>query len=461
VGATAIHIHDAGLAVADADGVRSIEAGCALVERDRIVTGNEARSQARLKPRLTSTRFWSELSVEPGSAGADLGKSAAELAYAQLQALWQRHGRGATDVLLVVPGQYRTEQLGLLLGLAQECGMPVRAFVDAAAAASTRPYPDWQLVYVDAGLHRVTATLVDQGQEASVRTEHALTQTGLATVLDAFAHRIGDAFVAATRFDPFHRAETEQALYDRLPAWLADFQEQERVELTLAHGEQEFRVPVARESVLGAAAGFYRAVVQLIAQTREPNRPVVVQLSDRLAALPGFVAELARLDDAHVERLPPGHAALAALRAAPAVAQRGAEQVRLLKRLPWSEAPAQPPRAAAKPAPAAAAPRAAAPTHVVYAGTAYRVGADGLLVGREAEPGRRTIVLGEEHGGVSRVHCEVVLRDGELKLKDLSRFGTFVNEKRIAGEATLKRADVIRIGSPGAELTAVGMEGGA
>ena len=460
MGVTAIHIHDAGLAVAGGEGVRSIEAGCALVERDRIVTGNEARSQARLKPRLASTRFWSELSVEPGSAGADLGKSAAELAYAQLQALWQRHGRGATDVLLVVPGQYRTEQLGLLLGLAQECGMPVRAFVDAAAAASTRPYPECQLVYVDAGLHRVTATLVDQGAEASVRTEHALTQTGLATVLDAFAHRIGDAFVAATRFDPFHRAETEQALYDRLPEWLAVFQEQERAELTLVHGEQEFRVPVSREAVVGAAAGFYRAVVQLIAQTREPDRPVVIQLSDGLAALPGFVAELARLDDAHVERLPPGHAALAALRAVPTIAQRGAEQVRLRKRLPWSEAPAQPPRSARKPAPETAS-RVAAPTHVVYAGTAYRVGADGLLVGREAEPGRRTIVIGEQHGGVSRVHCEVVLRDGELKLKDSSRFGTFVNEKRVAGEAALKRGDVIRIGSPGAELTAVGMEGGA
>ena len=50
------------------------------------------------------------------------------------------------------------------------------------------------------------------------------------------------------------------------------------------------------------------------------------------------------------------------------------------------------------------------------------------------------------------------MRDGELKLIDLSRYGTFVNEKKVAGETTLQRADVIRVGSPGAELQVVSME---
>jgi biopolymer transport protein ExbD len=62
---------------------------------------------------------------------------------------------GRSDAVLVVPGAYHSQQLGLLLGLAQECGMPVRALVDAAVAATHRPYPDRQLVYVDAGLHNM------------------------------------------------------------------------------------------------------------------------------------------------------------------------------------------------------------------------------------------------------------------------------------------------------------------
>src|SRR5690606_8064319 len=111
-----------------------VEPGFAHVERGRIVTGEEARRVSRLKPRQTSSRFWSALSLDAGSAGADVGKSAAELAYAQLDAIWKRTGSGAEDVVLVVPGGYGREQLGLLLGLAQECEIPVRALVDAAVA---------------------------------------------------------------------------------------------------------------------------------------------------------------------------------------------------------------------------------------------------------------------------------------------------------------------------------------
>jgi hypothetical protein len=50
-----------------------------------------------------------------------------------------------------------------------------------------------------------------------------------------------------------------------------------------------------------------------------------------------------------------------------------------------------------------------------------------------------------------------VLRDGELRLRDLSSFGTFVNERKVTGETVLNRADVIRVGSPGDELHVVSL----
>jgi hypothetical protein len=420
------------------------------------VTGEEARARARLQPRQTSGRFWSALSMEPGSAGADIGKSAAELAYAQLESLWQRAGGGASDVVLVVPGGYRSEQLGLLLGLAQECGMPVRALVDAAAAASVRPYPNRQLVYVDASLHRVSLSLLDQNGEAQVRAEHALAQ-GLAGIADLFARRIAEYFVRATRFDPFAHAEAEQALYDRLPEWREALQREERVELSLPYRTEQFRVSVERDPVLGVAQGVYRAIIQLIAQHREPGLRLVVQLSDRVAALPGFVGELSRLDDSQIERFSAGHAARAVLLATSIAAAQS--DVKLFKRVPWREAPRDDATDTERRTPDAALvlARTKPPTHVVYGGVAYRVGAAGLAIGREANPQRRTVVL-VGSSGVSRLHCEVMLRDGELKLRDLSSHGTFVNEKRVAGETALKRADVIRIGSPGAELHVVDME---
>src|SRR5689334_21927264 len=238
--ALAIEINDSGLAVANESQVLAVEPGFARIEGGRIVTGEQARARARLQPRQTSSRFWSALSMDLGSAGADIPKSAAELAFAQLESLWQRVGSGVTAVVLVVPGGYRTEQLGLLLGLAQECAMPVRALVDAAAAASVRPYPKRQLMYLDASLYRVSLSLLEQNGEAQVRAEHALAQ-GLAGIADVFARRIGEQFVRATRLDPFAHAETEQALFDGLGQWLEALQRDERVEIALKYRNEEFR----------------------------------------------------------------------------------------------------------------------------------------------------------------------------------------------------------------------------
>jgi hypothetical protein len=457
--AVAIEINDAALAVANETELLAVEPGFARVDGGRIVTGEQARARARLQPRRTSSRFWSALSMDLGSAGADVGKSAAELAYAQLESLWQRAGAGVTGVVLVVPGGYRTEQLGLLLGLAQECGIPVRALVDAAAAASVRPYPNRQLVYVDASLHRVSVSLLEQSErEVQVRAEHSLTQ-GLAAIADSFARRIAEHFVRATRFDPFTHAEAEQALYDGLPAWLSALQRDERVEVPLRYRNEEFRITAERDAILGVAQGVYRAIVQLVAQHRERGKRLVVQLSDRVAALPGFIGELSRLDDSEIEPLVTAHAPRSVLRAAGIASAQG--EVKLLKRVPWREAARDDGAASQRraPEPASVLARAKPPTHVVYGGLAYRVGADGLAIGREADPQRRSVVLLNGSHAVSRLHCEVVLQDGELKLRDLSSYGTFVNEKRVAGETALKRGDVIRIGSPGAELHVVDVEG--
>jgi hypothetical protein len=396
------------------------------------------------------------LSLEPGSAGSEIAQSAAELAFAQLDSLWKRYGAGADDAVLVVPGHIRGEQLGLGLGLANECGIEVRTIVATAVAASVRPYPGRQLLYVDAGLYRVAATLVEQGSEAIVSSEQSVITTGLASLTEGFARRIAELFVRATRFDPLQGAETEQMLYDRLPAWLEKLREHERIEVTLPQHGEEQRITVDRDALRGVAAGFNRALVQLIAYFRQPGRSVVIQLADHIASLPGVAAELARLDDAHIVPLPPGHAARSVLlRPELIAAQKG--EVKLLKRFAW-RAPAAELATAAAGAPQVAAAQHEAPTHVVYGGVVYPVGARGLVVGRETVDGRRTIVVADQANGVSRAHCELVVRDGELKLIDLSRYGTFVNEKKVAGETTLRRADVIRIGSPGAELEVVSLE---
>ena len=452
----AIEINDAAIAVADANGILCSEPGVAVVERGRIVTGRDAAALARLKPRDTSLTHWSKLDVAPGSAAVPGRHSTAELAHAQLERLWKETGAGATEVVLVVPAKLPNDALGILLGLAEDCRIPVAAIVDAAAAVSTKPWPGRQLIHVDADLHTVFVTPLSQGERVAAEAPVTLDSMGLAGVAEAIARRIAELFVLATRFDPLHDAATEQRLYDALPAALAAIAREGKATIALADRHETFEIVVETQALLGAARGFYRAVRQLVAQMRKAQAGLVVQLSDRLAGLPGLAEELGRLDGASLILLPPGHAARSAL-AAFDLLERSGQGVRLHRRLPWREAPAEAAAPAAGPEPAASTePR---PTHVVYRGIAYPVNGEGILVGRAKLDRRRAIVIEARTEGVSRAHCELAVVDGELRIRDLSSFGTFVNERRIDGVEVLKAADVIRIGSPGAELTVVRVEG--
>src|SRR5947207_946206 len=141
-----------------------------------------------------------------------------------------------------------------------------------AVAGSVRPYPGHQLLYVDAGLYRVAATLVEQGSEAIVGSEQSVITTGLASLNEGFARRVAELFVRATRFDPLRKAETEQMLYDRLPAWLAQLRAHERIEVTLPQHGEEQRITLDRHVLRSAAAGSNRALLQLVAYFRQPGR---------------------------------------------------------------------------------------------------------------------------------------------------------------------------------------------
>jgi hypothetical protein len=418
------------------------------VENGRIVTGTEALRQARVKPSQVSSRYWTNLSVGSNTAGVEGIDSASELAHAQLKTLWTQIADKSDDVVLIVPNHYTREQLGVLLGLTQEIGIRVSGMLSSAAAVSARPYPGRQLVHLDVGLHRVSVTPLEQSDSVMALQEIGLEDTGLTSVMDLWAQRFSELFVLATRFDPLHRADTEQLIYDYLPGWLQSIQEKDVCEFELEHYQDIHRIEVRREQLLAAASGFYRALVQLVAQVRQGGASLVVQVSHHLGLLPGLMTELQRLDDALVLSLGPDAPVMGAL-AMPAVESKSG-QIKLLKRVPWREqaqvAVDKNVFQNSKKTPDAGS------SHVVYKGIAYPVGAEGLSIGRTKDKERRSIVLEGGHSGVSGSHCELVLRDGEVKLIDRSRHGTFVNEKRVPVETTLRPADVIRIGSPGEEL---------
>ena len=96
----------------------------------------------------------------------------------------------------------------------------------------------------------------------------------------------------------------------------------------------------------------------------------------------------------------------------------------------------------------------AVPTHVLCDGVAYAITSSPLTLGLRPE-GANGIELGtssEKAAGVSRSHCTIYARNGNVVVEDHSRYGTFLNDQRVEGKATLAVGDRLRLGTPGIEL---------
>jgi hypothetical protein len=310
----AIELNDAGT-VAVSDGVVLAESpGFALLEHPGPVVGVEAERQSRLKPRLVNTRFWELLSNEPLSRSGGDSTSYADLALSHLSTLWARADDGADAVVLAVPAHFSREQLGLLLGIADELRIPVRGMVDSALAAS-RPAPGSRLlVHLEMHLHRTVLTGIEQGDAVRRTFVHSVTDCGLAGLHESWIKLVGHLFVQQTRFDPLHRAEGEQALYDCIPRWLAVMEGAESLDIEMsARNGALHTVRLSRARMVDAVMGAYRRLATALVEVCA-GEPVTVELSHRAARLPGLMEALREVGVEDTVTLGPGAAALGAER---------------------------------------------------------------------------------------------------------------------------------------------------
>jgi pSer/pThr/pTyr-binding forkhead associated (FHA) protein len=77
-----------------------------------------------------------------------------------------------------------------------------------------------------------------------------------------------------------------------------------------------------------------------------------------------------------------------------------------------------------------------------FTGKAFDLTVDKTTIGRVED---NTFPIPE--GSVSSHHCEVLLRAGEVVIRDLnSTNGTFINGRQITGEAPIKPGQILRLG---------------
>jgi hypothetical protein len=323
MGLAAIEFNDTSVGLAR-DGVLLAQSpGYALLEEDALLVGEEALRQARIKPRLTSTRFWQRLSNDPVFPSMPTSASFADLARAHLLHIWTRGGADMDGLIFVVPASFDRQQLGLLLGIAEQLALPVRGMVDSALVACRSDADAGLVVHVDLHLHALVVTGVETGEGAHRVFHRSLEGYGLTQLYDRWVKLIADIFVQSTRFDPLHRAQSEQAIYDRLPVWLSALGEQDSMGVEMAARDGGVHViRLARSQVIECADAIYQRLATLIGELCG-QRPFALQLADGAGRLPGLSAALSALTNNPSITLPPGAGALGALRRAAQITAGG------------------------------------------------------------------------------------------------------------------------------------------
>ena len=446
----AAHLNDAGISVQDADKVYYREPGFALLDDERLTTGNEAFSQARVKPRRINNGYWSHLQTAPLADRRFHHLSSADIVSRQLEQIWQRvSGEG---LVVAVPAYMSNTNLSLFLGIAAELQIPVVAMVDAAVAATRREYQGAVPAHVDLSLHSALLTRLTQAGHVQVDRSVVVDECGTIALFEAWIALIAKTFVQQSRFDPLHTAETEQMLQDQLQGWLAAASAATSVSLEIEYRGIKHHAELETLELVSAAAPFYHRIVSSMRALYRADETPALQLSDRAARMPGLADILSARVGGDLYLHESGATARGLLARCRDM-KAGDAAVSLVRKLPWDQSPVAS-RDSATPS------HGGHPTHLLFENKAHAIDAETLTLGSQATDGGRCIDLQQDMPGLSRRHCSMQQENGQCIVRDYSRYGTFLNGHRIDGSAVLQVGDLVRIGTPGFELRLITTETG-
>ena len=310
----AIELNDVAVTLARNDALITQSPGFALLDEGTLTLGADALRRARLEPRMVNTRFWECLSDDAGFPSRPAGWTHADVARAHLEQVWRCAGAGVESLILVVPGDYDRQRLGLVLGVAQQLRLPVRGMVDGALAACDGHSATGLMVHVAVHLHRSVVSVIERGECARRVFARSLDGHGLMNLYERWIGLIGDVFVKTSRFDPLHRAESEQAIFDHLPRWLELLESRDSLGIEMAAGDgSTHMIRLARNQLAECARDCYEALRAMVAEHCS-NRPCGLALDYQAAKLPGLAAALSSVTDSAAAALPAGAGALGALR---------------------------------------------------------------------------------------------------------------------------------------------------
>jgi hypothetical protein len=479
--------------------------------------GKNAWHALRRQPRSTSSRHLSSM-LSQSSAGASSARTFALVAAELSQHIAAHPPQDGERVWVAVPVRADADGLGAMLGIGQNIGLTIEGFVDAAAVTVASIGTSRSALVLELGLHHAGVTAVDGGG-AQARRRRAVTSGlgGLVELYEAWLTFISTAMVKRTRFDPFTNADTEQQLFDALPALTREAGESGSTTAAVSNGDNRFEVSLSRDQFAEAAQPIYRELVRLLHSLRPAGAEVAIVMPETVAMLPGLREILQQFVGCELIAVPEGFAA-AAMSVVDLPEADVGESVRLLRKLPVN-VQASLASSIRREVLGRSGVRATPPTHVLFDGRAYALGTTPLVVGRSpvaassgsgAAPGVSSagaagggasaasagsagspgsaastaeapssagasaasaaaasvaqlpsaplangLALPDGLAGVSRRHCTFVRDGDELVLIDHSHYGTVVNGERVSERVRIHAGDKVKLGEPGIELSLI------
>lgn len=431
------------------DGQNPESPGFAIPEKKRLLVGNPAASKAHLFPLQVINRFWDRLNTEPLKQKNRHVQNHAEIACAHLSHIWENVKIHGDEMIVAVPDYYGREQLGLILGMARELSIPVKGFVSLPIAASLTPYPDAMLLHLDIHLHRFEIVYLHQGEQLTCENSIAVREINLEQLYRVWVESIAEEFVRFTRFDPLHQAATEQALYDRLSDALEIFKRQRSFLFEISHGTDSYRITVLLDLLEQKSEAVYDDICRLILKMRDEHGKngfsTVLQLTHRIACLPGLKDKLSEIDHCEIVELAPGAGAQGVLQFRRQLADGHAGQgAFFFTSRSWQKAKSE-----ISPMIPNKTPDQVQATHLLYGDVAYPLSEKPLFIGWDRYPTGKGIHVKGQSSGVSRKHCTVQRDADRIILTDYSDQGTFVGRRRVDGATTLELGQIVRLGSSG------------
>lgn len=441
-----IELNDAGIQVATDNGLLGTSPGFAVLDGNKLLVGEEALRNARLLPRWTNNKFWNQLNTDPIPNSTHEIRHHADLAFAHLESLWLLLKDKIDSVILLVPAFYDHQQLGLLLGMVKECGIPVTGVVDSSVIAASEQDIRQTCLHLDIHLHRVTLTTLSMGSTLKRKEVITIAETGIFTLWDRWANIIADQFIQTSRFDPMYEAGSEQALFNQLPKWISNLGDERSNTFELDLGEISHAVAISNDQLMTACMQLYPQIVQTVRAQIPEGEPASLILSHHFTGFPGLKDSLGLIKSIEIIEARPQQSITNALTRADNIIPKDGAISHVIS-LPSSQKGTHRPH---KPVNAASVSGLA--THLLIESHAVAIGRSfGLAkVEASAEDGTTSIANDPEHA-----LCTLFPRGDSLQMDVHLADSFLVNGEVPASKDSLKAGDIITIGDLTITLIAV------